>query len=68
MLCEARGLLVVDASQMFEDAFLERYGRLHPEIKLRQLNIGESDFIFEPLSVDEKDEFSWLLCSGWKRR
>jgi molecular chaperone HtpG len=60
MLCEARGLLVVDASQVFEDAFLERYGRLHPEIKLRQLNIGESDFIFEPLQGDERDEFRLL--------
>ena len=60
MLCEARGLLVVDASQVFEDSFLERYGRLHPEIKLRQLNIGESDFIFEPLKGEEKDEFRRL--------
>jgi len=60
MLCEARGLLVVDASQVFEDSFLERYGRLRPEIKLRQLNIGESDFIFEPLKGDEKDEFRIL--------
>jgi molecular chaperone HtpG len=60
MLCEARGLLVVDASQVFEDDFLERYGRMHPEIKLRQLNIGESDFIFEPLSADEQSEFRRL--------
>jgi molecular chaperone HtpG len=60
MLCEARGLLVVDASQVFEDAFLDRYGRLHPEIKLRQLNIGESDFIFEPLQGEERDEFRLL--------
>jgi molecular chaperone HtpG len=60
MLCEARGLLVVDASQVFEDAFLERYGRLHPEIKLRQLNIGESDFIFEPLQGEAREEFRLL--------
>ena len=60
MLCEARGLLVVDASQVFEDDFLERYGRLRPEIKLKQLNIGESDFIFEPLKGDEQKEFRTL--------
>ncbi|BBC26588.1 ATP-binding protein [Pseudanabaena sp. ABRG5-3] len=60
MLCEARGLLVVDASQVFEDDFLERYGRLRPEIKLKQLNIGESDFIFEPLKGDEQKEFRSL--------
>jgi molecular chaperone HtpG len=60
MLCDARGLLVIDASQVFEDDFLERYGRLHPEIKLRQLNIGESDFIFEPLRDEEKETFRGL--------
>jgi molecular chaperone HtpG len=60
MLCDARGLLVVDASQVFEDDFLERYAKLHPEIKLRQLNIGESDFIFEPLRDDEKAVFQSL--------
>ncbi|MBW4540408.1 MAG: ATP-binding protein [Myxacorys chilensis ATA2-1-KO14] len=60
MLCDAQGLLVIDASQVFEDGFLERYGRLHPEIKLRQLNIGESDFIFEPLQDEEKEAFRGL--------
>ena len=60
MLCNARGLLVVDASQVFEDDFLERYGKLHPEIKLRQLNLGESDVIFEPLTSEENKEFRQL--------
>jgi molecular chaperone HtpG len=60
MLCEARGLMVVDASRVFEDDFLENYGRLHPEIRLRQLNIGESDFIFEPLEGKERDNFRLL--------
>jgi molecular chaperone HtpG len=60
MLCDARGLLVVDASQVFEDDFLTRYGRLHPEIKLRQLNLGESDVIFEPLTPEEHKEFRQL--------
>jgi molecular chaperone HtpG len=60
MLCEARGLLVVDASQVFEDSFLEKYGRFYSHVKLRQLNIGESDFIFEPLLADEKAEYRLL--------
>jgi molecular chaperone HtpG len=60
MLCEARGLLVVDASQVFEDTFLERYGRINPEIKLQQLNIGESDFIFEPLPEGERENYRLL--------
>ncbi|MFQ4136707.1 ATP-binding protein [Nodosilinea sp. PGN35] len=60
MLCDARKLLVVDASQVFEDDFLERYGRLHPEIKLRQLNIGESNVIFEALNPEEHKEFRQL--------
>ncbi|MBP5974171.1 ATP-binding protein [Brasilonema sp. CT11] len=60
MLCNARGLLVVDASQVFEDDFLERYGKLHPEIRLRQLNIGESDVIFEPLTAEEQKAFRQL--------
>jgi molecular chaperone HtpG len=60
MLCDAKGLLVVDASQVFEDSFIERYGRLHPELKLRQLNIGESDFIFEPLKGDEREQYRLL--------
>jgi len=60
MLCEARGLLVVDASQVFEDDFLERYDSLHPEIKLRQLNIGESNVIFEALNPEEQIEFRQL--------
>ncbi len=60
MLCNARGLLVVDASQVFEDDFLERYGRLHQEINLRQLNIGESNVIFEALNPEEHKEFRQL--------
>ncbi|USR89653.1 ATP-binding protein [Phormidium yuhuli AB48] len=60
MLCEARGLLVVDASQVFEDDFLEQYGKLHPEIKLRQLNIGESNVIFEALNPEDQIEFRQL--------
>jgi len=60
MLCNAQNLLVIDASRVFEDDFLEHYGEIHPEIKLRQLNIGGSDFIFEPLSIEEQQTFRLL--------
>jgi molecular chaperone HtpG len=61
MLCDAQGLLVINASNPLEDEFLERYGRLHPEITLRQLNIGESPNIFRSLDPQEGSEYDSLV-------
>jgi molecular chaperone HtpG len=60
MLCEARGLLVINASYIFENEFLERYAQRHPDIRLRQLNLGGSDFIFEPLAIEENLNYRQL--------
>lgn len=61
MLCDAQGLLVINASNPLEDEFLERYGRLHPEITLRQLNIGEAPNIFRPLDSQEGSRYESLV-------
>jgi molecular chaperone HtpG len=60
MLCDAQGLLVINASNPLEDEFLERYGRLHPDITLRQLNIGESPKIFISLDSHEGSKYESL--------
>ena len=71
LLCEARGLLVINASRVFESEFLEKYAKIHPNIRLRQLNLEGSDLIFEPLNADElshyrqaKFELSQLLSNS----
>ncbi|MDJ0533289.1 MAG: ATP-binding protein [Xenococcaceae cyanobacterium MO_207.B15] len=61
MLCEARGLLVVNASHLFESKFLERYAQIHPDIRLRQLNLEGSVLIFEPLNSDELANYRQLI-------
>ncbi len=53
MLCDEKGLLVINASFAFEEKFLEKYSKGHPEIKLHQINIAGSEFIFSRLSDDE---------------
>ncbi|MDJ0746171.1 MAG: hypothetical protein QNJ32_22795 [Xenococcaceae cyanobacterium MO_167.B27] len=57
LLCEARNLLVINASHLFESKFLERYGEFHRDIRLRQLDLGGSDLIFEPLSTQEEQNY-----------
>ncbi len=57
LLCEARELLVINASHLFESKFLQRYGEFHKDILLRQLDIGGSDLIFEPLSTEEEQDY-----------
>jgi molecular chaperone HtpG len=60
MLGDAQGLLVINASNPFEDEFLERYGKLHPEVTLRQLNIGESPNIFKSPNSEERQKCQLL--------
>ncbi|MDJ0715990.1 MAG: ATP-binding protein [Prochloraceae cyanobacterium] len=60
LLCEARGWLVVNANQLFESQFLERYAQIHPHIRLRQLNLKGSDLIFEPLNAEELGNYQRL--------
>lgn len=60
MLCNAKGLLVINASLAFEENFLKRYVQLHPEIRLHQINIAESEFIFEKLDDRELPQFRQL--------
>ena len=60
MLCDEKGLLVLNASFLFEEKFLQKYAKLHPNIKLHQINIAGSEFIFSPLAGDERSRFQSL--------
>jgi molecular chaperone HtpG len=60
ILCDAKGLLVVNASIAFETDFLEKYARRHPDIRLHQIDIAGSEFIFEPLTEAEHEQFRQL--------
>ncbi|MGK7897658.1 MAG: ATP-binding protein, partial [Xenococcus sp. (in: cyanobacteria)] len=57
LLCEARKLLVVNASNPFDKEFLKLYSQFHIDIDLRQIDIEGSELIFEPLSQEEEEEY-----------
>lgn len=61
MLCSARGLRVIDASEPFAGSFLQRYQEIWPErIRLVRLDVSSSETIFETPGADEARPFSPL--------
>jgi hypothetical protein len=61
MLYEARGLIVIDASRFAEEAFLQSYARMHPDVNVRQLEPGAS-FVFREVRNPDK---RWDLISRY---
>lgn len=53
LLYEARGLLVIDAHQFAEEAFLRSYVERHPEVRIEQLQPG-SQTLFQPADDDPR--------------
>ncbi|MGO9464022.1 MAG: ATP-binding protein [Isosphaeraceae bacterium] len=60
MLCNAKGLLVINASYIFEEEFLKKYAKRHPGIHLHQINVAGSQILFEALKPDEAAAFREL--------
>ncbi|HMA33855.1 MAG TPA: hypothetical protein VKY74_05180 [Chloroflexia bacterium] len=57
LLCDARGLLVINASDNFTEQFLRKYARRRPRIRLHHLTVAGSAFLFEPLGRAEAAQF-----------
>ena len=57
MLCNAKGLLVINAGFIFEEEFLKKYAERHPEIRLHLISGAGSEFLFERINADEADAF-----------
>lgn len=58
VLCQARGLRVVDAAEPFAERFLKRYVETWPSrARLVHLDISGGDHIFEPVDDQERARF-----------
>jgi molecular chaperone HtpG len=57
MLCNAKGLLVINASHTFEETFLKKYAERHANISLHQISADGSEFLFEKISAEDADTF-----------
>ena len=56
-LCQARGILAINASFVFEEEFLKKWCARYPEwAVLRRVDIAEGGVIFEKLSEDERKQ------------
>lgn len=57
-LCQAKGILAINAGLVFEEEFLHKYAHKHSEqIALKRVDIAEGTIIFEPLSDNERNEY-----------
>ncbi|MEW6533585.1 MAG: ATP-binding protein [Thermodesulfobacteriota bacterium] len=60
-LCEARGILAVNAGFVFEEDFLEKWCERHTEsVILRRVDVADGDVIFEKLSQGERVQYTDL--------
>ena len=57
-LCQAKGLLAVNAGLIFEETFLEKYVEKHGDLILKRVDIAEGTAIFEPLSDEERVKYA----------
>ena len=57
MLCNSKGLLVINASYVFEEEFLEKYAAQRPDVRLHLISGSGSEFLFERISPEEADTF-----------
>ena len=59
-LCQAKGLLAVNAGLAFEEEFLEKYVEKHGDLILKRVDIAEGTAIFEPLPDEERVKYAGL--------
>lgn len=57
MLCNAKGLLVINASYIFEENFLKKYAERRPDVRLHQISGTGSEFLFERIAPEEATKF-----------
>ena len=57
MLCNAKGLLVINASYIFEENFLKKYAERRPNVRLHQISGTGSEFLFERISDEDARAF-----------
>ncbi len=57
LLCNAKGLLVINASYIFEEDFLKKYAKRRPDVRLHLISGTGSEFLFESISPDEASKF-----------
>jgi molecular chaperone HtpG len=57
MLCNAKGLLVINAGYIFEESFLKKYAERRPNISLHQISGDGSEFLFEKISAEDANKF-----------
>ena len=57
MLCNAKGLLVINASYIFEENFLKKYAERRPNVRLHQISGAGSEFLFERIDAEESSKF-----------
>lgn len=60
MLCNAKGLLVINASDAFEEQFLKKYAEKRADVRLHQISVAGSQILFEPLKAEEAAAFREL--------
>jgi molecular chaperone HtpG len=61
LLAGARGIRVLDCTEMFAERFLERYAETWPErVRLRRIDMAGAETIFESLEPDEARRFAEL--------
>jgi len=57
-LCQANGLIAINSSLLFDDQCLKKYVDRHTsDITLQQVDIADSDAIFEPLADSETKHY-----------
>ncbi|MGI8588378.1 MAG: heat shock protein Hsp90 family protein [Chloroflexia bacterium] len=61
LLCDAKGLLVINAAYVFEEQFLRKYAKRRPGIRLHHITVTGSDFLFTHLSREEAADFRQLV-------
>ncbi len=60
MLCNAKSLLVVNASNVFEQPFLQKYADRHASVRTHLIGVAGSDFLFESLKPEAAQAFRAL--------
>jgi molecular chaperone HtpG len=60
MLCNAKELLAINASYVFDQEFLRKYADRHADVRLHLISVAGSDFLFEPIKADVAQGFRQL--------
>ena len=60
MLCNAKELLAINAGDVFDEEFLQKYANRHANVRLHLISVADSDFLFEPIGADASRDFKAL--------